>query len=151
MRMTAADRYRAACGVAGLAALGPLFVARAVATATTRAVTFAGHELHWECAFRQAFGIPCPTCGMTRSVLLTLHGHVSEALGLNPGGPLLILGALLFAAAMFYVALRRREPGSGASIEAWFEMSPRRFAVGAAAYGGMLTAVLMTHWLRAIL
>lgn len=38
------------------------------------------------CLFKLATGIPCPSCGSTRSVLALLHGHVWHALLLNPFG-----------------------------------------------------------------
>jgi hypothetical protein len=52
-------------------------------------------ELHitrniWSgCLFRQCFGIPCPACGSTRSILRLLHGDFAGALQLNPLGFLL--------------------------------------------------------------
>jgi hypothetical protein len=39
-------------------------------------------------------GVMDPLCGGTRSVYLTLHGHLREALRYNPAGPLLIVAAL---------------------------------------------------------
>lgn len=139
-----ADMRRMATGVAAVLPLGLLFVLRAVASATTTSVTFAGQELQWGCAFKQAFGIPCPTCGMTRSVLLALHGHLGEALEMNPGGPLLILGALLLSAAMFYLTLY------GRGRDASFETAPRRVVIGASVYGGLMFAVLTMNWLCVI-
>jgi hypothetical protein len=39
-------------------------------------------------------GVMDPLCGGTRSVYLTLHGHLREALRYNPAGPLLVVAAL---------------------------------------------------------
>ena len=46
-------------------------------------------------------GVMDPLCGGTRSVYLTLHGHLREALRYNPAGPVLVVAALavLFRAA----------------------------------------------------
>jgi hypothetical protein len=36
---------------------------------------------------------------MTRSVLMTLHGHFAEALAMNPVGPVFVAGVVLLAVA----------------------------------------------------
>jgi len=41
------------------------------------------------CLAQSLIGIPCPGCGVTRSVLAFLAGDVSRAWSLNPGGPVL--------------------------------------------------------------
>lgn len=45
------------------------------------------------CLFKSATGIPCPSCGITRSVLLLAQGNVMLALWINPLG--IIAGLLL--------------------------------------------------------
>jgi hypothetical protein len=40
------------------------------------------------------FGVMDPLCGGTRSVYLTLHGRLREALLYNPAAPLLVVAAL---------------------------------------------------------
>jgi hypothetical protein len=44
------------------------------------------------CLFKTATGIPCPSCGITRSLMLLISGDISGALWINPLG---ILAALL--------------------------------------------------------
>jgi hypothetical protein len=39
-------------------------------------------------------GVMDPLCGGTRSVYLTLHGHLREAIRYNPAGPVLVVAAL---------------------------------------------------------
>jgi len=58
-----------------------------------------GYHLHTHsqdadtlCLFKSATGIPCPSCGITRSVLLLAQGEVMQAVWINPLG---ILAALL--------------------------------------------------------
>lgn len=58
-----------------------------------------GYQLHTHsqdagtlCLFKSATGIPCPSCGITRSVLLLAQGEVMPAVWINPLG---ILAALL--------------------------------------------------------
>ena len=43
------------------------------------------------CLVQSLFGIPCPGCGITRSVLAFLGGDVGGALTLNPVGPVLLV------------------------------------------------------------
>ena len=78
---------------------GTLFISqvaalRAFASADSQHVWILGRELEWACSFQLAFGIPCPNCGMTRSMILFVHGAVADALRLNPAGPLLVLAML---------------------------------------------------------
>jgi hypothetical protein len=48
------------------------------------------------CLLRNAFGLPCPLCGMTRGVALCLRGRPLDALDFNPlAGPVLVLAILL--------------------------------------------------------
>jgi hypothetical protein len=50
------------------------------------------------CPFHSLTGLPCPGCGLTRSVLALLDGHAAAALRYHPFGPLLFAG-LIFALA----------------------------------------------------
>ena len=43
------------------------------------------------CLFKHFTGIPCPSCGSTRSVLSIIHGDFSGSLALNPFGVILML------------------------------------------------------------
>lgn len=38
------------------------------------------------CIFKARWGIPCPGCGLTRSVLLILQGRFAEAWAMHPFG-----------------------------------------------------------------
>jgi hypothetical protein len=40
------------------------------------------------CMFKYATGVPCPSCGVTRSLLSILHGNFYEAMWINPLGVL---------------------------------------------------------------
>ena len=133
-------------GLVGAMLLAQLFVLRAVASADLNSVTFAGHVLDSVCWFRQRFGVPCPLCGMTRSVLLTLHGQFTSAWQLNPGGLLLVLGLVALGCALICVLLcEQTRLGHGAALSL-----QRRLRFGATAYAGLFFVVLMTHWLAAL-
>ncbi len=92
--------------------------------ATPNSVSIAGHEINLGCGMRELFGIPCPGCGMTRSVLMTLHGHVGQAVGVNPVGPVFLLGVLLLAVVL-------------ATNKMWRPM---------AVYGCVTGALLLVNW-----
>lgn len=48
------------------------------------------------CAFKQLFGIPCPSCGMTTSFALLMHGDPGNSIRANAAGTFLA-GVLLLA------------------------------------------------------
>ena len=48
------------------------------------------------CPFHSITGIPCLTCGMTRSFRHVVHGRFLEAFALNPLGALLCVSTILF-------------------------------------------------------
>jgi hypothetical protein len=133
-------------GFVGASLLALLALLRAVATTTPERVFLFGRELTWGCLFQRAFGVPCPICGMTRGVLLTLHGHVSDALRLNPAAPALMLGVILFALAMIFVAFYQstRDPLRAGRLHARVRLATR-------AYAGMLLAIMCAHWIVEVL
>ena len=141
-----ADRQGLVFGAAGLALLAQLIAVRALTTANDAYVTLAGRELHWACTFKQAFGIPCPNCGMTRSVVFTLHGEWGRALTMNPAGPVLVLGALVLCGVLLAMSFGRLRESRRADASP----SVRRLALGSALYGGLLVAVLFANWVRVI-
>jgi Protein of unknown function (DUF2752) len=80
--------------VLALAFLAPWPVIFLVTNATRQQVWFLGNEIHLGCWFRDYFGVPCPVCGMTRSVILTVHGDILAAMQMHIGGPLLVAGMI---------------------------------------------------------
>ena len=112
-----------------------LVLLRGVTWANLDQVWGFGRELHWGCWCKQHFGIPCPTCGMTRSVILTLRGDFYSALQLNPGGPRLIAGLVICG------ILCLRLPLLGLN-----EIKSRQLALGLSIYGWLLGCVLLGQW-----
>jgi hypothetical protein len=55
------------------------------------------------CPVRRLTGVPCPGCGLTRSIGLLLHGRIREATNLHPFSPLVLATLVGFAV--------RPEPG----------------------------------------
>ncbi len=50
------------------------------------------------CPLRALTGIPCPLCGSTRGVIAAVHGHLDDALVLNPASIGVLILALLMVA-----------------------------------------------------
>jgi hypothetical protein len=74
-------------GAGAAALLGVVFVAPGVLTD--------GPVL---CPMRRLTGHPCPACGLTRSVVSSLHGHLGDALAFHPFGPVFVLIVVAVAA-----------------------------------------------------
>ena len=53
------------------------------------------------CLAYRTTGIPCPGCGLSRSVANTLEGDLPQALWYNPMGPVVALFCVVFAVTAF--------------------------------------------------
>jgi Protein of unknown function (DUF2752) len=84
--------------------LADLTIGRLLLRADEARVYLAGRAMNWPCAFRAATGLPCPTCGLTRSVVMSLHGEFARAWNMSPAGPVAVVGLAAFALAMLALA-----------------------------------------------
>jgi hypothetical protein len=121
--------------LAGIFLFLGLILLRVAAWADASQVWLFGRQLNWGCWFKEHYGFPCPTCGMTRSVILTMHGDFHNAFLLNPAGPFLIAGLLLVA----LIALRL--PMAGLK-----EIKSRQLALGLSLYGWVFVCVMLGQW-----
>jgi len=121
--------------LAGIFLFVGLILLRVAAWADASQVWLFGRQLNWGCWFKEHYGFPCPTCGMTRSVILTMHGDFNNAFLLNPAGPFLIAGLLLVA----LIALRL--PMAGLK-----EIKSRQLALGLSLYGWVFVCVMLGQW-----
>jgi hypothetical protein len=80
--------------VLGLIAAG-LLVSPVRGESETHLTVF-GFTLPTVCFFRRTTGLPCAGCGITRAVVLLLHGRWSESVAMHPFG-LPVLGMALLA------------------------------------------------------
>ncbi|MGD0666505.1 MAG: DUF2752 domain-containing protein [Bryobacteraceae bacterium] len=119
--------------VVGATILFDAVLARMLLAADTQRVYFLGKPILIACAFRRATGLPCPTCGLTRSTVLTLDGKLGAAWHMMPAGPVFVLGALGLAVALLgYAAVARSErPASRLAARRWIVRAG--LAYGAAA------------------
>ena len=104
-----------------------------------------GRRINVVCAARQRFGVPCPTCGLTRGFVLTVHGHVGQAWRLSPAGPLAVLGMLGMGLALlaFGSLERRRTLAELSIVKRWIERS-------ALAYGALATVIWISSWISVV-
>jgi len=61
----------------------------------------------YRCPFHSITGIPCLSCGMTRSFRHVVHGRFLEAFNLNPLGALFCILTILFVVYAFTVLVFR--------------------------------------------
>lgn len=93
------------------------------------------------CIFKIMSGIPCPGCGLTRSVVLLMHGDVSGSLFFHPLGVVFVLGAMVLAAVDLFGWWRSRRAGRAPLSPSWLL---DRIAQTPAAW--VLVGVLMALW-----
>jgi hypothetical protein len=141
--MTARAGFAAA--VLGATMLLELFVTSLVFTADSDFVYFLGRRINIVCAARQRFGVPCPTCGLTRGFVLTVHGRVGEAWRLSPTGPLAVGGILGMGIALLVFASleRRRTSAELAGVKRWVQ-------AGGLGYAGLATVIWISSWISVV-
>lgn len=61
------------------------------------------------CLIKHATGVPCPSCGSTRSILSILDGNIADALYWNPIGIVLLFIMIIVPIWIFYDGLTRKE------------------------------------------
>ena len=129
MRTTTLTRWLdPAPAVAGLVVLVHLAAIRLSFWSDGTRVLFFGIPVGSDCAFRTHFGFPCPACGLTRSVSLTLLGNWGQAMELNVAGPLAVVGLVLLAAGLLWLALDR----AGSPVaRSWVKMASLGYAAAA--------------------
>ncbi len=64
------------------------------------------------CPFLWITGIPCPLCGLTRSIGAFMRGHVSLAFYFNPVGPALLLVVLAWLVRMLIMSAQEQSSSS---------------------------------------
>jgi hypothetical protein len=108
----------------------------ATAVSLGLAVSWFALGLPWpRCMFHDLTGLPCVTCGMTRSAIQFLHGHFFAALKWNPLVFALLWGVVAFDLyALVTLAMR------GPRLRIVFRQAERKYA------RGVIVAVLALNW-----
>jgi hypothetical protein len=68
-----------------------------------------GNPIPTPCLFRQATGVPCPSCGTTRALEALAAGDVGRSAATNPFGLLLALTLVAFPAWIAHDLARSRD------------------------------------------
>ncbi|MCP3920904.1 MAG: DUF2752 domain-containing protein [bacterium] len=76
-----------------------------------------GHGTHEQlglpaCGIRERWNVPCPTCGVTTSVALLVHGEPRAAVANQPFGFLLAIGLPLLALWAIWMHVRKKDLGA---------------------------------------
>ncbi len=122
----------------GIAILAHAAAATQLLRADEDHVWFLSRRIVWECALRSQLGLPCPTCGVTRSVVMSLHGEFLRAWRVAPVGPVAVAGALAMAFALLALTCIRRQERAARWI--------RNFGL---LYCAVAAAVWLAGWARA--
>jgi hypothetical protein len=125
-----------------LAGLAAGFVLRPVVRLGETALALGGYCLPTTCSFRLMFGLPCATCGLTRAVVLLLHGRLQESWASHPFG--------IPALALIVLALPPRVAGTMGRRPRWSRLWDRAWgwSVAAALLATLLwwTARMIAAW-----
>jgi hypothetical protein len=135
--------------VIGFVTLADALAARWLLRADEERVFVLGRPIEWVCALRSRFGLPCPTCGLTRSVVMSLHGEFARAWRMAPVGPVAVIGLVAFAIAMLALAwlqwAQERAP-QGVDAVKWEARARVYIRKGAAIYAMGVLMVWLGGW-----
>lgn len=139
---------RAWLPIVALAPLLSLVIARRITATDGLSVWIAGYELHGVCWVQERFGASCPFCGITRSVIFTVHGELSRAAQLNPGGVLLVFGIALVCVACMFLSFAQSTLHNldAANAATTMQRTHNRVACFFAFYAALTTAVIIGGW-----
>ena len=90
------------------------------------------------CLFQQMTGLPCPGCGLTRSVVCMAHGHLADALAFHPLGPLMLAALIYFSLLRVPTLKARLTLAPRVSKRVWVAVTVLYLAVGVARLGHAL-------------
>jgi hypothetical protein len=93
------------------------------------------------CILKHVTGIPCPSCGSTRSVISILHGDYVQALQWNPLGFLLITLLIVLPAWIFYDFIAKKD-----SLIQFYISSENRFKQKKIAIPSFILLGLNWYW-----
>jgi len=67
-----------------------------------------GHSHFTVCLFKNITGIPCPSCGITRSLIYLTEGNIRDAIYINPLGIVAAIALVTFPALIIIDILFKR-------------------------------------------
>jgi len=141
-----ASRSGFAAATVGTLLLLELLLAGLLFAADNDLVYFLGRPIHYVCSAKQRYGVPCPTCGLTRGFVLSVHGRIRQGWRLSPSGPLAAIGMLgLGTSLLVFASLQmKRPPVRQVRVEQYLR-------TGALSYAAAATVIWAASWLSTIL
>ncbi len=94
------------------------------------------------CPLHHFTGLPCPTCGLTRSVCLVVRGEWLSSVGMHPAGGLVAGGLVVAAIWLGLEAAAGRELGARGRLR----LTRAGLALGAVLSGLTWGARLLGYW-----
>jgi hypothetical protein len=125
----------------GIVTLADAIAARLLLRADSEHVFVLGRPIEWVCALRSRLGLPCPTCGLTRSIVMSLHGELGHAWQMAPVGPVAVFGMIAFAVAMLVLAWLQ-----GAGLPKWEAQIRASIRRGAVIYAAGAAVIWLGGW-----
>jgi hypothetical protein len=108
------------------------------------AATWFALGLPWpRCVFHELTGLPCMTCGMTRSAIQFFHGHLLAAFQWNPLVFAALCGLSIFNAYAFVVLVTR---APRLRIALWTRAEKKYARIIVIAALALNWAYLLLHW-----
>jgi hypothetical protein len=98
------------------------------------------------CGFKQRYGLPCPTCGMTTAVLAFTRGEVVDAFEIQPAAALVCAALAASAAICVTVALRGRVPLAISRVLARLNVSRVLICIGLTGAAGWAVTLWRALW-----
>jgi hypothetical protein len=96
--------------------------------------------LAWQCPVKSALGLECPTCGLTRAMVLFVRGHWKAALDLHAFAPLFSgAGIILVVSSILPAGLQQKAADQIAAFE-------RRSGIS-----GLLMISIPVYWILRII
>jgi Protein of unknown function (DUF2752) len=134
-----------AAAATGFVLLSQLAVLRFALTTAGERVYLLGRAVPLACALRARFGLPCPTCGMTRGIVLAAHGQIADAWRIFPAAALGVLGIAVGSLALLALAWLEYR-----AFEAAHARLARALRRAGLAYAGITTVIWIAAWLHAL-
>jgi hypothetical protein len=103
-------------------------------------------SLFGPCEFKQRYGLPCPTCGMTTAVLAFTRGEIATAFCVQPAAGVLLSALVVAACVSLAVAIRAAYPPSIERIRGQLRITHVLVGLGLVLAAGWAVTFLRAVW-----
>ena len=92
------------------------------------------------CMFKNITGVPCPSCGTTRSLILLANCHFKEAILMNPLGIVLAIMMIMIPILMIFDSVFKRQ-----MLFDWYQKAERIIRIKWIA--ALLITLISANWI----